>query len=74
MQNTIEFQDLRQQIDAFAEKAHAGESFVVTEHAKPLFQIGPVEEEWESLGEYEHPDRIKNAYLNAIKRFPPLEV
>ncbi|OGL78236.1 hypothetical protein A3J43_03215 [Candidatus Uhrbacteria bacterium RIFCSPHIGHO2_12_FULL_54_23] len=51
MQQVIELQDLRRSIDRFAQKAKAGESFVVVvvEQTQPLFRIEPVKEIWEDV-------------------------
>lgn len=50
MDKIIGLKDLRENLPAYAEKIERGACFIVVKKSKPLFRIGPVEED-ESLWE-----------------------
>ena len=53
MVNLIGLRELRQNMDHYAKKAAAGESFVVLKHSKPVFKISPVSEDlWEEVVDF----------------------
>jgi len=51
MENLIALKDLRLNMDKYANKVKAGESFVVLKQSKPLFKITPINEDnnWEEV-------------------------
>jgi len=50
MNNIIGLKDLRENLGTYEKKIAAGQSFVVMKRSKPIFAIGPVEEEgWETV-------------------------
>lgn len=51
MKNTIGVRELREETAKYAKRVQKGESFIVLKHARPLFRIGPVDEEagWETI-------------------------
>lgn len=50
MKNIIGLRELRENVNRYARKIAKGESFIIFKHSKPLFKIGPIEEErWEEV-------------------------
>ena len=50
MKNLITLKEFRQDVSKFAERVAKGETLIVTKRSRPLFRVGPVEEEgWETV-------------------------
>ncbi len=50
MENIINFKNLRENMQDFAEKVKAGRSFIVFKKSQPIFKISPIEEEnWQKV-------------------------
>ncbi|MFZ2682284.1 MAG: type II toxin-antitoxin system prevent-host-death family antitoxin [Patescibacteria group bacterium] len=50
MKNLITLKEFRQDVAKYAERVAKGESLIITKRSRPLFRVGPVEEEgWETL-------------------------
>lgn len=51
MENLIALKDLRLNMEKYASRVRAGQSFVVLKQGKPIFKIAPVDEEsdWEEV-------------------------
>jgi antitoxin (DNA-binding transcriptional repressor) of toxin-antitoxin stability system len=54
MDKIIGLKELRENIDRYAKKIEKGESFLVVRRSKPLFKVGPVDEEdnWETIVDF----------------------
>ncbi len=56
MKKIVGLKDLRLNMDRYVRKVHEGESFVIYSRTKPLFQIVPLDEQWEEVIDF---SRIK---------------
>ncbi len=50
MNNIIGLKDLRENLGVYEKRIASGQSFIVMKRSKPIFAIGPVDEEgWETV-------------------------
>jgi antitoxin (DNA-binding transcriptional repressor) of toxin-antitoxin stability system len=49
MQKIVGLKELRLNMDKYARKVREGESFVIFNRTKPIFQITPLDEQWEEV-------------------------
>jgi len=49
MQKLVGLKELRLNMDKYARKVREGESFVIFNRTKPIFQITPLDEQWEEV-------------------------
>jgi len=61
MQKAVGLKELRLNMDKYARKVHEGESFVVFNRTKPIFQIAPLDEQWEEVIDF---TKIKKGGVN----------
>jgi antitoxin (DNA-binding transcriptional repressor) of toxin-antitoxin stability system len=63
MPNIIALKDLRLNMEKYANKVKAGESFIVLKQSKPLFKISPIndDEQWEEAVDF---TKIKKGGVN----------
>ena len=63
MENLIALKDLRLNMEKYATKVQAGQSFVVLKQSKPFFKISPIDEsgEWEEAVDF---TKIKKGGVN----------
>jgi prevent-host-death family protein len=52
--NTVSLKELREQFPKYIEAIAKGQSFTVVKRSKPIFQIGPVEDEgtWQTIADF----------------------
>lgn len=52
MEKIVGLKELRQNIEKYAGEVVKGNSFIIVRRSKPLFRIGPFEEEWEEVVDF----------------------
>lgn len=53
MRNIIGLKALRENMERYAKKVAAGETFIIFKQSKPLFKIAPLEDErWEEAADF----------------------
>ncbi|MCC6639196.1 hypothetical protein IT409_01410 [Candidatus Falkowbacteria bacterium] len=50
--NYVALKELRENMDKYAHQVQKGKSFVVMKRSKPLFEINPVNEQWEEVVDF----------------------
>ncbi len=44
--------ELRQNVEKYTKEVVRGHSFIVVRRSKPLFRVGPLEDEWEEVVDF----------------------
>lgn len=52
MEKIVGLRELRQNVEKYAREVVMGHSFIIVRRSKPLFRVGPLEEEWEEVVDF----------------------
>ncbi|MAG12005.1 MAG: hypothetical protein CMI52_04345 [Parcubacteria group bacterium] len=52
MQYTVGLKELRENMEQYTKKIQKGLTFIVLKRSKPIFKIGPVDDEWEEVADF----------------------
>ena len=52
MEKIVGLKELRQNIEKYVKEVAKGHSFIVVRKSKPIFHVGPLEEEWEEIVDF----------------------
>lgn len=61
--------ELRQNIEKYARGVIKGQSFIIVRKSRPLFRVGPFEEEWEEVVDF---TKIRKGGVNVKDLFSRL--
>jgi len=52
MEKIVGLKELRQNVEKYTKEVVRGHSFIVVRRSKPLFRVGPLEDEWEEVVDF----------------------
>ena len=52
MDKIVGLKELRHNVEKYAKEAVKGHSLIIVKRSKPLFRMGPLEEEWEEVVDF----------------------
>ena len=65
----IALKEFRLNTQKYIDASEKGNSFIVVKRSKPVFRILPIEEEWETIGDFSDTGGISiETFLKAIKK------